>query len=119
DVPDAAILPLVAETLDHAHPREWFWALLDYGTFLKASVPNPSRRSRHHVRQGRFEGSNRQLRGRLLAELTVRAESGAAAASTEALAQTVGFEPERATVALEALQSEGFVVSSSQGWRLA
>jgi len=68
-VPDAAILPLVAATLDRDRPREWFWALMDYGTYLKATRENPSRRSAHHTRQSRFEGSNRQLRGRLLAEL--------------------------------------------------
>lgn len=119
DVPDAAILPLVADTLDDTRPREWFWALLDYGTYLKATTPNPSRRSRHHVRQGRFEGSNRQLRGRVLAELTGRAQSGAPCVSASALADAVDFELERVTAALAALQSEGFVVSSSQGWRLA
>ncbi|MHB1017894.1 MAG: HhH-GPD family protein [Coriobacteriia bacterium] len=117
DVPDAAILPLVADTLDHSRPREWFWALLDYGAHLKASMPNPSRRSRHHVQQGRFEGSNRQLRGRLLAELTRRAGSGAVEAAE--LAGAVRFEAELVTAALASLQSEGFVVSSSQGWRLA
>ncbi len=120
DVPDAAIMPLVAATMDHEHPREWFWALLDYGTHLKSRLPNPSRRSRHHVRQGRFEGSNRQLRGRLLAELTARAGMGAIGAVGVAdLAATTGFEPERVSIALEALQSEGFVASSAQGWRLA
>jgi len=117
DVPDSALLPLVADTLDHARPREWFWALLDYGTHLKATQPNPSRRSKHHVRQSRFEGSNRQLRGRLLAELTARAGSGRV--SLEELAAAAGFPADRVSGALDALQSEGFVVSSSQGWRLA
>lgn len=119
DVPDSAVLPLVAKTLDHARPREWFWALLDYGTYLKASTPNPSRRSRHHTRQSRFEGSNRQLRGRLLAELTSRAGSaGFAGASVAELSDAVGFMPGQVADALETLQSEGFVSSSSQGWRL-
>lgn len=117
DVPDSVILPLVADTLDHARPREWFWALLDYGTHLKATLPNPSRRSRHHVRQSRFEGSNRQLRGRLLAELTAR--SGGGDASLDELEAATGFASGRVAVALDALQSEGFVVSSAQGWRLA
>lgn len=117
DVPDSALLPLVADTLDHDRPREWFWALLDYGTHLKATRPNPSRRSKHYVRQSRFEGSNRQLRGRLLAELTARAGGGEA--SLDALATATGFPAGSVAPALEALQSEGFVVSSSQGWRLA
>jgi A/G-specific adenine glycosylase len=115
-VPDSALLPLVADTLDHDRPREWFWALLDYGTHLKATQPNPSCRSKHHVRQSRFEGSNRQLRGRLLAELTARAGGGA---TLDVLAAAAGFPAGNVALALEALQSEGFVVSSSQGWRLA
>ncbi len=46
--------------------REWFYALMDYGSYLKSSCPNPSRKSKHHVRQSPFEGSHRQLRARIL-----------------------------------------------------
>jgi A/G-specific adenine glycosylase len=105
---------------------------MDYGTHLKATRPNPSRRSRHHVRQGRFEGSNRQLRGRLLAALAGAADpdgsldasggaGGSAAAlsrSTEGLVLEVGFPAERVADALGALQAEGFVVSDGSGWRI-
>lgn len=115
DVPDAAILPIVAATLDHEHPREWFWALMDYGTYLKSAHPNPSRRSRHHLRQGRFEGSNRQLRGRLIVALL---EADRARSAGE-LAQAVGFEHDAVERALEVLQSEGFVSSADAGWRIA
>lgn len=130
DVPDAAILPLVEATLDRERPREWYWALLDYGAYLKATVPNPSRRSRHHARQGRFEGSNRQLRGRLLAELvgtagargrsSSQAEGAAARAGRTAreLSEAVGFPLERTRAALGALQDEGFVVCEDGRWRI-
>ncbi|MCK8115287.1 HhH-GPD family protein [Anaerosoma tenue] len=117
DVPDAAILPLVEATLDADRPREWFWALLDYGAHLKATGGNPSRRSRHHTRQGRFEGSNRQLRGRILAALAGQGSSGAPH-GIDAIAVVVGFERERVEAVLEALQSEGFVVSEGERWRL-
>jgi A/G-specific adenine glycosylase len=113
DVPDSAILPLVAATLDHQRPREWFWALMDYGAHLKATRPNPSRRSRHHSAQGRFEGSNRQLRGRLLAALLER--PGATAAE---LSEQVGFDVERVAPALAALQSDGLVSSEAGHWRI-
>ena len=113
DVPDSAILPLVEDTLDHERAREWYWALMDYGVYLKSTLPNPSRRSRHHSTQGRFEGSNRQLRGRLLAALAERA--GAVATD---LAREVGFEPERVDAALAALQAEGFVVCEEGRWRI-
>jgi A/G-specific adenine glycosylase len=66
EVHDRDILPLVERTLDREHPREWYYALMDYGAHLAKTIPNPNRRSRHHTVQAKFEGSNRQLRGRLL-----------------------------------------------------
>lgn len=70
EVHDARILPLVSASLTMLPrglgPREWYAALMDYGTFLKATRPNPSRRSKHHVRQPKFEGSLRQVRGAIL-----------------------------------------------------
>lgn len=117
DVPDSAIMPLVEATLDAERPREWFWALLDYGAYLKTTGVNPSRRSRHHTRQGRFEGSNRQLRGRILATLAGQASSGVPQ-DADAIAAVVGFESDRVEAVLEALQSEGFVVPEGRRWRL-
>lgn len=71
DVPDREIAPLVAAAGRVAEARgvdarTWNFALLDYGVHLKRTVPNPSRRSAHHTRQSRFEGSRRQQRARLL-----------------------------------------------------
>ncbi len=68
-VHDRDLLPLVAASLDREHPREWYSALMDYGTFLKRTHPNPSRRSVHHARQSPFRGSNRELRGMILRAL--------------------------------------------------
>lgn len=47
-------------------PRSWYYALLDYGAHLKTQVANPSRRSAHHARQGKFEGSHREKRSFIL-----------------------------------------------------
>jgi A/G-specific adenine glycosylase len=70
-VPDALILPLVERTLDRRQPRLWYYALMDYGVMMKkalpsAAQPDPNRRSAHYARQARFEGSDRQIRGRIL-----------------------------------------------------
>lgn len=65
-ISDEELMPLIERTMDRAHPRRWFSALMDYGTWLTTQVPNPNRRSLHYVRQSRFEGSDRQLRGRVL-----------------------------------------------------
>jgi len=66
DVYDKEIEPLVAQTLDKANPREWYYALMDYGVMLKKTMPNPSRKSRHHTQQSKFQGSDRQIRGMIL-----------------------------------------------------
>ncbi len=67
-VHDRDIADLVAATLpDNA--REWYWALMDYGTFLKQTAGNASRRSAHYARQSAFAGSRRQIRGQVLRTL--------------------------------------------------
>lgn len=66
DVPDAAVLELVAATLDTENSREWYWALMDYGTCLKQTIGNPNTRSKGYARQSAFHGSRRQVRGQVL-----------------------------------------------------
>lgn len=65
-VPDKAVLPLVTATLDRQNPRDWYYALMDYGNWVKRTYPNPSRRSKHHSIQSSFAGSRRQLRAQIL-----------------------------------------------------
>jgi len=67
-VHDRDVRDAVAATVpDNA--REWYWALMDYGTYLKQTVGNASRRSAHYTRQSVFAGSRRQVRGRVLRAL--------------------------------------------------
>lgn len=67
-VDDKELVPLLEELCPQAGDgvRDWYYALLDYGAFLKKSVPNPSRRSKQHTRQSKFEGSHRQKRAFIL-----------------------------------------------------
>jgi A/G-specific adenine glycosylase len=104
EVHDTGILPLVRETLDRENPREWYYALMDYGTYLKRSVPNPNRRSRHYQRQPPFEGSDRRIRGEIIR--IVLAEPGIPVPD---LARRIGCEPERLERILGALVGEGFI----------
>lgn len=75
DVNDAAIAAVVQETLDRTNTREWYWALMDYGSYLKQSVGNMSRLSKIYVKQSTFKGSNRQLRGAVIRELLNKPQS--------------------------------------------
>ena len=74
EVHDRDIMPLIEQALDRDKPREWYYALMDYGVMIKREHGNPSRRSRHHQRQSRFDGSDRQIRGAILRMLTDRQE---------------------------------------------
>ncbi len=55
--------------------RAWYWALMDYGSFLKLTVGNLNRASKTYARQSKFAGSRRQLRGRIIRELLARPQS--------------------------------------------
>ena len=65
-VADGELLPLIEKTLDKSNPREWYYALMDYGSYIKKHFPNPSRASVHHVKQSTFTGSVREVRGAIL-----------------------------------------------------
>lgn len=52
-------------------PKEWYAALMDYGSHLKKTIPNPSRRSRHHTKQKPFKGSDREVRGAIIKTIVV------------------------------------------------
>ncbi len=103
-VSDREIMPLVAATLDRQDPRQWYYALMDFGVHLKQLHPNPGRRSSHHVAQSRFEGSNRQLRSRLLR--AVIAGPGGTAAE---LAERLGAQAGDVDRNLAAMVREGFL----------
>lgn len=111
DVPDSALRPLVEATWDREDPRGWGYALMDYGSWLKASLPNPSRRSRHHVRQPPFEGSHRQRRARILR--AVLREPGR---ETDAYAAEVGLDAAEASGLLGELACEGFLERAGERW---
>jgi A/G-specific adenine glycosylase len=64
-VHDKDILDVVARSLPD-DPRRWYWALMDYGSYVKHSIGNLNALSKHYKKQATFAGSRRQLRGQLL-----------------------------------------------------
>ncbi|UCB44399.1 MAG: A/G-specific adenine glycosylase, partial [Spirochaetota bacterium] len=61
-VHDCEIFPLVEKTLDRENPREWYYALMDYGAMLKRHVGNLGIKSSKYRKYTPFEGSIRQIR---------------------------------------------------------
>lgn len=103
DVSDSQLLPLVTKALNKENPRDWYYALMDYGVFLKKTLPNPSRKSKHHITQSKFEGSERQIRGMILKALLGQK------LTFEGLCAAIDRDPVRIQRNLEALCVEGMV----------
>ncbi len=103
-VSDKEIEKLVEKTLDKKRPREWYYALMDYGVHLKKVHGNPNKRSKHYTKQSKFEGSVRQVRGAIIRILT-----GSMGLTKAALLKTLSFPPDVIEIVLEQLQKEGFL----------
>ncbi len=113
-VSDAEILPLVERSLDRTNPREWYDALMDYGTLLRQRANDPNRRSTRWRQQAPFEGSVRQVRGKVL-EALLRERS----LDPGGLADATGVSDGRLAEALAQLEREGFIARRGPGWRIS
>lgn len=83
-VSDAHVLKLVEASLklpkNQSNPREWYYALMDYGVMLKESTKSegktdPARKSATYKKQSKFKGSNRELRAAILKTLLAKPQS--------------------------------------------
>jgi A/G-specific adenine glycosylase len=106
-VSDKQILEVLESTLDHENPREFYWALMDYGSHLKTTVGNAARASKHYAKQSAFNGSRRQVRGQVLRVL------GIAAAPLKEL--QVAIPDDRLLGVLVDLQVEGLIHLQANG----
>ncbi|MBQ9004998.1 MAG: adenine glycosylase [Atopobiaceae bacterium] len=129
-VPDRELVPLVdvccpPDASNPADdPRTWYFALLDYGAWLKKMVPNPSRRSSTHVRQSRFEGSHRQRRAMLVRALLAHGEGAKATelarmlSDEERLHGRADIGEDEVNALLEELSREGFCSCREGRWAI-
>ena len=129
-VPDSELLPLVEATCpSDSHdpaddPRTWYFSLLDYGAWLKRSVPNPSRRSSSHVRQSRFEGSHRQKRAQTLRVLLAHGEGATLEDVCQELIEDdrgvgrIELGADEVLSILEELRNEGMCTSNGGLWQV-
>ena len=114
-IDDKKILKLVEASLtgrNCTNPREWFYALMDYGVHLKKTLPNPSRRSKHHVKQSPFKGSNRELRATILQSIVE------APRTKQEIIKLIKKEPSEINKNLSALESEGFIIKKGRLYRI-
>lgn len=70
EVDDRDIAEILEKVIDTEHPREFYWALMDYGTWLKKNGAGAIKQSRHYKKQSALKGSVREVRGQIVRELT-------------------------------------------------
>ncbi|MBI3889067.1 A/G-specific adenine glycosylase, partial [Candidatus Saccharibacteria bacterium] len=68
-VDDKQIIEQLEETIDREHPREFYWALMDYGSWLKRNGGGRLQQSKHYKKQSALKGSLREVRGLILKHL--------------------------------------------------
>jgi A/G-specific adenine glycosylase len=95
----SALASLIPGSHVRRHATEWYWALMDYGAYIKTIQPNPSRRSKQHTKQSAFIGSIRQVRGEIVRAYTNKID----------LAVVQGRFPKLYQQALDALVREGLL----------
>jgi len=113
DVKDGEIFPLVEATMDRENPREWYWALMDYGSMLKRKTENPNRRSAHYVRQPSFAGSDRQIRGLIIKKLLDESNL-----SVKDLNESIGINLDHLERILRGLIHEGFICEENGFYKI-
>ncbi len=101
-VTDDELRRVVYETADRENSRQWFWSLMDFGSYLKKQGAAQLSKSAHYKKQSPFKGSVREVRGQILRLLTQ------SDMSERELRQTVNAD-ERFTGALQALIKEGMI----------
>lgn len=122
-VTDDEIERYIECTLDKEHPREWYWALMDYGAAMPtvkiAAVTNritinPNRKSAHYKKQAPFKGSDREVRGKVIRYLLAQKKEGALV-SVNRLKRTIAIEDARLQKILSRLSEEGFIMKKRGG----
>lgn len=103
-VSDREILDMVEQTLPEENFREWYWALMDYGSYLKKQGKGMNTRSRHYVKQSRFEGSDRQIRSAVVRYLTQKGE-----VDVDDVVRGLGFDIDRTEEQIQKLLDEKMV----------
>ncbi len=111
-VSDADLIKIIEKTIDIKNPRVWYWALMDYGSYLKASGVKNNSKSKHYTKQTTFEGSKRQIRGAIIRKLL----EGPITCRT--LATVVSRDSALVQTILHELTAEGLVTQKKTSYQI-
>ncbi|KND47161.1 MAG: A/G-specific adenine glycosylase [Parcubacteria bacterium C7867-004] len=112
-VPDSEIVSILEKAYPEGKAREWYSALMDYGSMLKRSGVRVNVKSKGYAKQTKFEGSKRQARGAILKALVGSPRRG------DFLIALLGPEREgQMRSQLASLTKEGLVELTNRRFRL-
>jgi A/G-specific adenine glycosylase len=115
-VTDQEILDLVEKTLPEKDFRTWYWALMDYGSYLGRTLNilgkkyNPNVQSKHYHKQSKFTGSDRQIRGKILEILLQEKNNTITITKLKRGIGELTIDNERVQKILNQLQEENFII---------
>lgn len=104
NISDKEIIPLIEKTLDKKHPRDFYYALMDYGVHLK-QTENHSRKSKHYTKQSVFKGSHREARAKVLKFILKNPRTK----SAKMISQKLNLSEEKIVICVNQLKKEGFL----------
>ncbi|MBY9004164.1 MAG: A/G-specific adenine glycosylase [Candidatus Lokiarchaeota archaeon] len=102
-IDDKEIMEIVKISIDKDNPRDWYYALMDFGTMLKKTHPELNKKSVHYRKQSKFDGSTRQVRGKVLKLLLEKP------ISTKEIIDKINYEEKKVLEILNTLKKEGFI----------
>ena len=97
----AELLEIAEQVLPSRDARNWHYALMDYGAL---GLPKTSNRVAPLTKQSRFEGSNRQIRGEIIRQLTSKKSVG-----IQVISKTLERSLNDVTKAVDSLEHEGMI----------
>ena len=106
-ISDRELRQVVKTTMDGENPREFYWQLMDYGTWLKKQGAGKIRLSAHYVKQSPLKGSVREIRGQIVKALT-------AGDLCDDQLRSVVIADERYEKALAGLMRDGLVMQTGE-----
>ena len=115
NVPDKELLSIIEATLDTKNTRDWYYALMDYGSYLKQTLGNNNIQSTHYTKQSIFKGSDRQIRGTIIRTLTTNRDGFTLVTLIKQQAPT---DPNRLKTQLTNLIKEGLVEKTARRYSL-
>lgn len=109
---DSDILSLVERSLDIKNPRDWYYALMDYGASLSKLSSNPNRKSNMYRKQISFINSNRQIRGQILTHILK------SSLNLSEIEKKIQFPKKRIYDNLNNLIQEGFIIKKEDKYHI-